>query len=70
MFASIFYREKGSAVPSLVDNNVEFGQTEEAFQLFTAFDYELHCQVILHVCCGTAVDNSMYVMVLEVVTDL
>ena len=33
VLASIFYREKGSAVPSLVDNDVEFGQLTK----FSAF---------------------------------
>ena len=31
MLASIFYREKGSAVPSLVDNDFEFCQLTKIF---------------------------------------
>ena len=41
MFTSIFYRVKGPAIPSLVDNEVEFCQLPKLCQLFTAFDRQL-----------------------------
>ena len=33
MFASIFYREKGPAVPSLVDNDIGFCQLTKLFNV-------------------------------------
>ena len=42
VLASIFYREKGSsAVPSLVDNDIEVCRLTKLFELFTAVDRQL-----------------------------
>ena len=48
VFASICYREKGSAVPSLVDNDIEFRQLTKLFSflLLSTASYEMRKSVL------------------------
>ena len=48
VFASIFDREKGSAVPSLVDNDIEFRQLTKLFSflLLSTASYEMRKSVL------------------------